>query len=429
MVKKIICLFLSLALTIFASGCSSTQKGETSIDKVSDEKITLTLLIDGGDYLESDVKKALKDIPGYGEKFDVNITYVAQNMDNQKEVREGALQNARLDLVSGGGADVYICACTSGFELQLMKKGTFTYPESAMRLGYFLPLDNYIKNAQFMDWDNMFPQVMAAGKNQEEQLLIPLTFKIFASLYDKEKYERPDSFPITYQEQCASEDPSIKIASRGAVDSFGVALGALVDYSSDKLTFSETELQQYVESTLSCKLAEDMEFRESIGFIEPGVLIEPDQAVRFPDKQSGGKQQDYIMIPTYNRTGGVTAYVTSYAAVNRNTKYPEYAFSIVDRLAGKDMQQKFMFGRGMPVNMELGKKGEGLGETNWYLTDWNYNQYQWVCSQVNEVEFCTELNVILCQLISDCYYETDAKKREALVSKAYSQMEMIVGEV
>ena len=426
--NKVICIFL-LVIIICVSGCSSYQSGETFSNKASDEKATLTLFIDGGDYLEADVKKALKDIPEYGNQFDVDITYVAPNLDNQKEAREGALQNATLDLVSGGGADVYICACTSGFDLQLMKKGTFTYPESAMRLGYFLPLDNYIENAHFMDWDNMFPQVMAAGKNQEEQLLIPLTFKIFTSLYDKEKYERPDSLPITYQEQYENEDPGIRIASRGATDSFGTALGALADYKSDKLNFSKADLQQYVESTLSCELVEDMEFRESIGFIEPGVLIEPDQTVRFPDKQSGGKQQDYVMIPTYNRTGGVTAYITSYAAVNRNTKYPEYAFSIVDRLAGKDMQQKFMFGRGMPVHMELGKKDGSLGETNWFLTDWNYEQYQWICSQVNEVEFCTELNVIMCQLISDCYAEADVKRREELVSKAYSQMEMIVGEV
>ena len=105
--NKVICIFL-LVIIICVSGCSSYQSGETFSNKASDEKATLTLFIDGGDYLEADVKKALKDIPEYGNQFDVDITYVAPNLDNQKEAREGALQNARLDLVSGGGADVYI---------------------------------------------------------------------------------------------------------------------------------------------------------------------------------------------------------------------------------------------------------------------------------------------------------------------------------
>lgn len=45
-----------------------------------------------------------------------------------------------------------------------------------------------------------------------------------------------------------------------------------------------------------------------------------------------------IMQPLYNTEGGVSAGITSYVCVNRNTKRPEDAFQVVDFLFKTEVQ-------------------------------------------------------------------------------------------
>lgn len=428
MFKKSACFFFAMIFAVISSGCSPDAPPEAS-GKPSGEPPTLTVFVDGMDYSSSDIKGFLRDIPGYGEDFQAEIHFIAEGREEAKEIREGANQNARLELASGGGADVYIAKCTRGIDMENLVKGTFTYPRSAMDQGYFEPLDQYLENARFMDWESLWPQVMEAGKNRDGQVLIPLTFSINATLFDSKKYERPDSLPATCEAQISSSDWGMKSAAKGAPFAFSDRLGALIDYSADTLTFTEEELQQSVEDYLSVDSQEMLAQGESIGYIEPSVEIGPDEIGRFPDKKTGGKQQNYTMLPTCNRTGGVTAYITSFAAVNRNTEYPEYAFSIVDRLAAKDVQQELIFGRGMPVCRDLGGKDAPLGISQWALTEENFEQYRWLCEQISEVEFRTELNLLISQMMYDCTAEPDAQKRKDIVSKAYSEMKMIAGEI
>ncbi len=425
MSKKVICAFLAVVLIALSAGCASHKNVQDVSKEKLDETPALTVFVDGMDYSQSDIKEVLKDIPGYGEDFQVEITFISEGFSDQKEIREGANQNARLDLASGSGADVYIAKCSRGVDMENLVKGTFTYPRSAMDQGYFLPLDSYIENAQFMDWGSLWPQVMEAGKNQDGQMLVPLTFAVHATLFDSAKYERPDSLPTTCQAQMSSGDLGMKAAARGAPFAFTDRLGALIDYSTDTLTFSEEELRQFVEDYLA---VDSGEMLAQEGFVEPCVEIGPAEVTRFPDK-SGGKKRNYTMLPTYNRNGGVTAYITSFAAVNRNTEYPDYAFSIVDRLAAKDVQQELIFGSGMPVHKELGGKVTPLGKSQWSLTETNFEQYTWVCNQINEVEFKTELDLLINQMVYDCAAEVDPGKRDDIISKAYSEMKMIAGEI
>lgn len=429
MSKKIVCALLSAIFIITFSNCSPSENRTNTPKAESGTIPILTVLIDNANYKDEDIEKLLEDIPGYGENFVANITFVPN--DSQPEIRDGAIQNARLDLVSGGGADVYLCACTEGIYHRDMSKGTFTYPQSLMKENCFLPLDQYIDTVQFMDWDTMFPVIMETGKSKEGQVIIPLTFAVYASLFDSSKYSQSSSLPMTIEEQLKSDDLGLKIAGRGTPFAFSTRLGCLIDYSSDALTFSEDELLQYAEAVLAVDAEGVFTQGETIGFRAPDELIGPTSSDVFPDKLSGGKSKDFIMLPAYNRTGGVTAYITSFGAVNRNTEYPAYAFSILDRLAGKDILQDLSYyGRsGMPIYMDLGTKKSRLGESRWALTDWNYQQYISLCEKINQVEFYTEANLVINQMLYDCFDEADSEKRKNIVSKAYSEMKMIAGEI
>lgn len=163
MYKKPLCLFLAILLTMLAWGCTSSETEENSSNSVPEDCPTLTVFAEANDYTQGDLKRVLKDIPGYGKDFKVDVSLISDGLDNQREAREGAAQNARLDLVSGGGADIYICKSTIGLDPETMVKGTFTYPQSAMKQGFFLPLNQYLDNAKYIELDNMFPQIIEGG--------------------------------------------------------------------------------------------------------------------------------------------------------------------------------------------------------------------------------------------------------------------------
>lgn len=79
--------------------------------------------------------------------------------------------------MSGSGPDVFIMRCDEKASWHT-EQALFQIPEQAIESGLFLPLDDYIENAQFIEWDKLTPIVMEAGRNEEGQLILPLTYNI-----------------------------------------------------------------------------------------------------------------------------------------------------------------------------------------------------------------------------------------------------------
>ena len=81
--------------------------------------------------------------------------------------RETALDRVRTEIMSGGGPDMFIIACNGGIDYMAADvEALFRVPEKAMEAGLFLPLDDYIQNAQFMEWNKLNETVMAAGRTE-----------------------------------------------------------------------------------------------------------------------------------------------------------------------------------------------------------------------------------------------------------------------
>ena len=138
---------------------------------------------------------------------------------------------------------------------------------------------------------------------------------------------------------------------------------------------------------------------------------------------------NYIMIPMYNVDGGVTANITSFAAINRNTTYPELSFRMLDCLLSKDVQSRSsIYGNvmGTPVHMELAQKGQHaqtiFGGT-WYMNEWNFAQFSSLRDQVNEVKFYTELDELLIRMS-----EEENKPLDKVVHDCYTKMQMLLAE-
>ena len=141
------------------------------------------------------------------------------------------------------------------------------------------------------------------------------------------------------------------------------------------------------------------------------------------------------MIPLYNQQGGVTAIVTSWAAVNHNTKHPQEAFQVLDLLLSEPIMRGELYESliGMPVGGQMGSglakipMGDFKGVT-WGMSAGNFAEYQRVLRQINAVRFQDALDNQLFQMMLRTVYATDEETVTQKVSAAYAEMEKMLGE-
>ena len=141
------------------------------------------------------------------------------------------------------------------------------------------------------------------------------------------------------------------------------------------------------------------------------------------------------MVPLYSRGGGSAATVTSFAAINANTKRPDDAFFIVDYLLSEECQRSLLYsymtsGKAVPTMEGLMTHNTGvndLTDKNFVMSDNFYEQFCAVRDTINYVDFATPLNMEL----NDLYYElleNPDKPRETAIHDAYMRMNMMLAE-
>ena len=122
--------------------------------------------------------------------------------------------------------------------------------------------------------------------------------------------------------------------------------------------------------------------------------------------------------------------VTSFGAVNANSKRPEDAFLLLDKLLGKEQQGSelmwMLTGRlGMPVHAELGQEGAPM-DKNWYLGEENYKTYVELRDNIAAVRFGCRLDKYFWELGWEA--RNGEEDLAQAVDKAYTQMKMELGE-
>lgn len=115
--------------------------------------------------------------------------------------RETALDRVRTEIMSGGGPDMFIIACNGGIDYMAADvEALFRVPEKAMEAGLFLPLDDYIQNAQFMEWNKLNETVMAAGRTEQGQMLLPMTYTFPLTMFRESDVTLTTTAETTWQD-------------------------------------------------------------------------------------------------------------------------------------------------------------------------------------------------------------------------------------
>lgn len=365
--------------------------------------------------------------------------------------RETALQRLRTEIMAGGGPDVFIMETVldmledekiAGVE---SREALFTFPEKNMESGLFLPLDEYMaNNTQFTDWSNQTKAVMDAGRSGDGQVIIPMKYTLPIWVYPKSKVD-PAISEMTMWEILENAETAelgaVLYTSHVRTDSSGdrasrsflqYILGELADYENEELLFTEDELYEVIETAYS--LRDDVE-KNQLQYIESSAdydLVYQINLAYF--------DEDMTLVPLYSADGGVTASIRSYAAVNRNTKFPKEAFSVIDYIMQEDMQRNSYlyykyYANGLPMQNDLGQEGKSLyanSLTERVLDEPYFEDLLSIKDQIAAVNFQNGLDSVLHELMADISFDHNINGAttidRAVISEAYEKMKRMMGE-
>ena len=361
--------------------------------------------------------------------------------------REAALTRMRTEIMSGQGPDLFICGCTNP---QAEEEPLFRFPMQAMENQLFLPLDEYFASAQFTEYEKLLPMAMEAGRNQEGQQLVPLAFTLPVTVFRKEEVQHQHSQTMTWAQQLEG-DAAMQLSAVPNPSNClyrSMPFLALADYETESLCFTQEELGSCLE-TLH-RLPYEQEKLEVPEHFTTGrgvcFINHPGENVMYYDSSHhGGLRADdvFTMVPAYSSQGGYGAYITSFAAINRNTDKPEEAFLLLDYLLSPDGARSELYGRlldkvGMPVHMDLGEMGGAVAAVAggaWWMSDENYQEYCSLRDNIAAMRFSTPLERHITQALWDIdsieWKRSQGEKtdsEEKIIANAYRTMKMELGE-
>jgi len=453
--KLTIVTILVLILLLVLTACGAREKAPLRIcvdmayANYEDENITR--------------EKILYDIEYELKNFDGLENFVFEYIPGSGAERETALDRIRTELMSGGGPDVFIVNCVGATYSVVQEDALFLMPEKAMEIGLFLPLDDLMENnTQHAEWDKMTQSVLAAGKNEDGQLLIPMTYTVPVTMYLKEELQHTPSKEMTWQDMLADDslrdaatllgDGMIHVREEGGTWYWGFdapmhyMLGDLADFENEKLLFTEEELQACMDRVFALQAdiqATDFSLYTREKWYEGYLGVGMNCCIWNQWNTHGMEDKDtFSLVPFYSDDGGATAVVLNYMAINANTRRPEDAFKVIDRLMSRNMQQNkafyiedlYMSLGAMPMYEELMRKDDPIerhSDTHigTFYSDENYETVCALRDSIARARFAGELDMMLFNLMLEC----DAAVRSGedytqIVSNTYTAMKQIVAE-
>ena len=454
--KKILAILLAVTLLVsLFSGCKAKSDENSDVKKygAADSRDPLRILMDLGDAgsYSAAIKSFLYELETSLGIDNVVVEFLPSGIDagsgmlnkGTVAVRETAMDRLRVEIMAGEGPDLFLMSYQAQSiygDMGLVVDYTdvlFKYPEQAMEIGLFLPLDDYIENhAEYANWDNFTDSVMAAGRNEEGQQLIPISYSMPLLILPKETWDYTPAKELTWDDMM--HDPellpySLDLANCRETDGEDTyatgwllphVMGTLADYEKEELLFTEEELLQRVKEILA------MEPTDAYETIHGAKEVSWSAA---SELSHSGAIRPLTILPMYSADGGVTVTIDRYAAINRNSKKADEAFRILDYLMSKSMHQYSEFHRSVlssggafPMDEEFFCDAEHwLYNRESSMMPENYEELCEMRSQITGANFDGELVQLLSGVLSDCIHEQNYgdKTVEEVVHEAYENMQ------
>lgn len=409
-----------LAAALISCGSKNQVNSNSNPAKQSDQSDLprVSVFIDLPSANSGSIQDFFAYVPGNGKDFLI----ITETIPPEGQERDAALSRIRTEILAGEGFDVFLCTCWAPGRRE-DEVGLFMFPDQAMENQIFLPLDDYISGAKHMEWDRLMPAVMEAGKGKAGQMLLPLAYEFDVFLLDKDRFSSTIEFPATWDELAESGDKLARsLAGYGTLYDM---MGELADYGKDVPAFSEEELFDYTKRFL------DHFKRVQPEAIVPVFVNFSDGKFNGPDHQLdllNGREFDFFS--SYNRKGGITADITAFAGINRNSAHPDEAFTVLDFLLSRDVQKNFAIYSAMhslPTHMDLYSNqcpahGQAMNEAH-------FQSFCALRDQINVAKFYTPLEGAMLGITARYDFKNGTEEDlKMIVHKQYMEMSMMLAE-
>ena len=179
----------------------------------------------------------------------------------------------------------------------------------------FLDVDDMVQSSEVIGLENCNQTVMDVGVTDQGRFLLPLTYTFYTNIVETSSLRDPAFVFSSIDELLASDETALQqaFASRTLLLPPAI-LGKLADYEAQILLVTPETLLAAVESANSLAAVRDSSAAASgfSGYINGSLL----ERIRYTDTA-------YSFFPGLTSGGGVTAGVSLYAAINRNTQHPQ----------------------------------------------------------------------------------------------------------
>lgn len=433
--SKLTALFLIAMIALPGlGGCRERLPLATvATEKGLEELPLVTMLADV--WVKEGLSRFLESVPGYNREFHVEY----ELLDEGGSERDMRLIRLRTEMMAGAGPDIFFCDQYVGVvkmywqfkhdSSETESGPMFNFPEQAMRNHLFLPLDDYIKNARFMDFDQLLPVVMEAGRTEEGLMILPVTYSFDVGYFRKPDFT-PETAPKTRRELLDVDDPFLNVVGVGGYGDLPLnVFSPAARLEEEEPGFSQEDLTAFC---LEYRDAERQywEIREDFHVGEsPWIGYGPLEIILYQESYYDGD----VIVPTYNQQDGITAYVSSFAAINRNANYPNYAFQVLDKLLSvQEQQEARIYGdsryfAGLPTHREVGGGETPMGGKR--LDEGIFRQYVDLREKITETRFLNMMDREAMGLADVCVQDgvTEEDIRQA-ARKTYTTMQMLLAE-
>lgn len=272
-----------------------------------------------------------------------------------------ALTRMRTEIMAGSGPDVYYLSCFDGYN-DVYFDSLFPNPEHAMASGFFLPLDDYMANARFMELEQLEPTLMETGRYEDTQYILPMFYRLAMGILYRDV--EPDALPSGWDEAAASGEEDVRSLYAQAVyyDQPGfrqMAFSRIADNVGEELLLDKDTLFRRTKDALTLiqttDRSPDSETNTSSWDMNFSAYIK--SAGKNTKEWGTGEGLKTFFAPR-GGDGDVTASMQNWCAVNSNTEHPEDAFFIADVFMSEEFLSARNFWNPKEANPGISLLGE-----------------------------------------------------------------------
>lgn len=338
-----------------------------------------------------------------------------------KEASKQKVQEIREAIVSGGGPDLFLAESPNPAWSE-PKTVLFSDPEKEMEQGTFLSLEPYL---EYFDTKLLEEQILTAGRFREKQMVLPMTYDYFLYAFDTENLPQSTELPETWEELIGRKEKAIRQTAGQRIGmQFFDTFGQIADYEKGELLLSENQLKEVLDEAAefgSTSLNMDWKIGDT-GVVSLNTI-----------EEIAGEKTAHTLFALPNEEGGITANITLYAGINKNTKQPKKAVSFLQLLYSEEV----LSGEGIPIDGRMEGSGvkfpqgvsvykKDLEKRIRSLSKEDQEQMRDIQGKITAVRFYSELDGKLNALLMKYGAQSDEGEKRALAENAIREWKKLL---